>query len=203
MKPLKNIVFDLGAVLINWNPMYVYKNEFDTPEELAYFFNEICTIDWNENQDAGYPLHQATKDLIALYPTYAPKIKMFYDRWEEMLGEAIPGSVDILQKCVENPELRVLALTNWSAETFPIALQKFDFLQWFEGIVVSGEEKTRKPFLAIYHTLLNRYELNAEETLFIDDNQRNIEAAKSLGITGIHFKSPEQLSEKLIKLAII
>ena len=203
MKPLKNIVFDLGAVLIDWNPMYVFKNEFDTPEELAYFFNEICTVDWNENQDAGYPLDQATEDLIARYPSYASKIRMFYDRWEEMLGDAIPGSVDVLRNCVENPELKVLALTNWSAETFPIALRKFPFLQWFEGIVVSGEEKIRKPFLAIYKTLLSRYKLKAEETLFIDDNLRNIEAANSLGIRGLHFKSSEQLRQELNKLAII
>ena len=203
MKPIKNIVFDLGAVLIDWNPIYVFKNEFDTPEELAYFFNEICTVDWNENQDVGYPLDQATEDLIARYPNHASKIRMFYDRWEEMLGDVIPGIVDVLRNCVEDPELKVLALTNWSAETFPVALERFDFLHWFEGIVVSGTEKMRKPFAEIYTLTLNRYQLQAEECFFIDDNAKNIAGAKSLGIQTHHFKHASLLEKELQKRGIL
>lgn len=203
MIKIKNIIFDLGAVLIDWNPDYVFKDVFKDDEKLAWFYREICTMDWNENQDAGYPLAQATEERVALFPQYEDWIRMYYGRWEEMLGEAIEGTVQLLKQCVDDPELKVVALTNWSAETFPVALKKFDFLQWFEGIVVSGDEMTRKPFPEIYHTTLNRYNLKAEESLFIDDNKRNIEAARALNINCIHFKSPDQLEQELQKLKLI
>lgn len=203
MTKIKNIIFDLGAVLIDWNPDYVFKDVFKDEEKLAWFYREICTMDWNENQDAGYPLAQATEERVALFPQYEDWIRMYYGRWEEMLGEAIEGTVQLLKQCVDDPELKVVALTNWSAETFPVALKKFDFLQWFEGIVVSGEEMTRKPFPEIYHTTLNRFNLEAEESLFIDDNKRNIEAASALGIQCIHFISPDQLKQELQKLKLI
>ena len=203
MTKIKHIIFDLGAVLIDWNPDYVFKDVFKDEEKLAWFYREICTMDWNENQDAGYPLEKATEERVALFPQYEDWIRMYYGRWEEMLGEAIEGTVQLLKQCVDDPELKVVALTNWSAETFPIALKKFDFLQWFEGIVVSGEEMTRKPFPEIYHTTLKRFNLKAEESLFIDDNIRNIEAARALNINCIHFISPDQLKQELQKLKLI
>ncbi len=203
MNKLKNVVFDLGGVLTDWNPDYLYKDEFKTEEELNQFYSEVCTVDWNENQDAGYPLQLATEELVERFPQYEDKIRMFYGRWEEMLGNPIPGVVDILHQCISNPHLSVFALTNWSAETFPIAQQKFNFLQSFDGIVVSGEEKTIKPFNDIYLTLLRRYHILAEETVFIDDNQRNIKAAENLGFNIILFKSAKQLNEELKKIAIV
>ena len=203
MSKIKNIIFDLGGVLIDWNPDYVFKEVFIDDEKLAWFYREICTMDWNENQDAGYPLKKATEERIALFPQYEDWIRLYYGRWEEMLGESIQGTVDLLKQCVESPALKVVALTNWSAETFPIALKKFDFLQWFEGIVVSGEEMTRKPFPDIYQTTLKRFDLKPEQSLFIDDNKRNIEAAKALGIHCIHFSSPQQLEKELKKLNVL
>ncbi len=203
MTKIKHIIFDLGAVLIDWNPDYVFKDVFKDEEKLAWFYREICTMDWNENQDAGFPLDKATEERVALFPQYEDWIRMYYGRWKEMLGEAIEGTVQLLKQCVDDPELKVVALTNWSAETFPIALKKFDFLQWFEGIVVSGEEMTRKPFPEIYHTTLNRFNLKAEESLFIDDNIKNIEAARALNINCIHFISPDQLKQELQKLKLI
>ena len=203
MKTTKTIIFDLGGVLIDWNPDYVYKAIFKDEEKLAWFYREICTMDWNENQDAGYPLEKATEERVALFPTYEEWIRMYYGRWEEMLGDAIEGTVSLLRQCVANPKLRVVALTNWSAETFPVALKKFDFLHWFEGIVVSGEEKTRKPFPEIYKTTLSRFNLDPEECLFIDDNLRNVKAAELLNIPSIQFKSPEQLEKELKKRSII
>ena len=169
---------------------------------MKWFFDEVCTFDWNENQDAGYPLAQATEDRIKLFPQYEEWIRVFYGRWEEMLGGPIEGTVKLLKALVANPDYRVLALTNWSAETFPVALKKFEFLHWFEGIVVSGTEKTRKPFADIYQITLDRYALNASDSLFIDDNLRNIEAAQALGIQTIHFKNPDQLQEALQLLQI-
>ena len=203
MTKIKNIIFDLGGVLIDWNPDYVFKEVFNDNEKLAWFYREICTMDWNENQDAGYPLDKATEERVALFPKYENWIRQYYGRWEEMLGDAIHGTVELLKQCVDSPELKVVALTNWSAETFPVALKKFDFLQWFEGIVVSGEEMTRKPFPDIYHTTLERFDLKAGESLFIDDNKRNIEAAVALGIQCIHFSTPQQLEKELQKLKVL
>ena len=195
---VKNIIFDLGGVLIDWNPEYVYLDAFKgNRKKMEKFFDEVCTFDWNENQDAGYPLANATEDRIALFPEQADLIRMYYGRWEEMLRGSISGTVSILKKIVSNNDYRVFALTNWSAETFPIALKRFDFLHWFEGIVVSGTEKTRKPFTEIYETTLERYDLKACESIFIDDNERNVAAANQLGIQTIKFLNPHQLEKDL------
>jgi 2-haloacid dehalogenase len=191
---IKTIIFDLGGVLIDWNPEYLYLDIFEGDRvKMNAFFEQVCTMDWNENQDAGYPLSKATEDRIALFPEYETLIKIYYGRWEEMLGEAITSSVQILKKLINDPKFRVVALTNWSAETFPIALKRFDFLHWFEGIVVSGTEKTRKPYPEIYQITLDRFNIAPSETLFIDDNLRNIKGAEALGINGIHFSTPEKL----------
>lgn len=195
---IKNIIFDLGGVLIDWNPDKVFIKVFEgDKKKMEYFYSEICTQDWNENQDAGYPVAQATEERVALFPEFEKEIRMYYDRWDEMLGDQIQGTVDILEKFSNSPQYKVVALTNWSHETFPKALKKFEFLQWFEGILVSGIEKMRKPFPEIYKLTLNRFELVAEESLFIDDNKRNVEAARALGIHSIQFQSPEQLAHEL------
>lgn len=198
MKPINTIIFDLGGVLINWNPDYVYLDVFNgDKQKMQWFYDTICTNDWNENQDAGYPLAKATEERVALFPEHETLIRMFYGRWEEMLGDAIDETVVILKKLIDCKQYKLVALTNWSHETFPIALKKFEFLHWFEGIVVSGEEKTRKPFGDIYELTLNRFNIKAENALFIDDNLRNIEAANALGVNGIHFSSPKTLINQL------
>lgn len=195
---IDTIIFDLGGVLIDWNPEYVFLDVFNGDrEKMQWFFDNICTSDWNENQDAGYPMAKATEERVLLFPRYEKEIRMFYGRWVEMLGDEITGTVNILKKFIESKGYKVVALTNWSAETFPIALDRFDFLHWFEGIIVSGEEKTRKPFDAIYNLTLERFNIKAENAIFIDDNLRNIEASNNLGINGIRFESPEQLRIQL------
>ncbi len=198
MTKIDTIIFDLGGVLIDWNPEYVFLDVFKGDrEKMQWFFDNICTHDWNQNQDAGYPMADATEERVALFPEHEEHIRMFYGRWEEMLGDSIKDTVTILEELVKSPNYKVVALTNWSHETFPKALKKFDFLQWFEGIIVSGEEKTRKPFDDIYHITLDRFNIKAEQSIFIDDNLQNIEAANSLGINGIQFKSPERLEQQL------
>ena len=198
MSKIDTIIFDLGGVLIDWNPEYVYLDVFNGDrKKMQWFFDNICTSDWNENQDAGYPMAKATEERIAMFPEWKKEIEMFYGRWVEMLGDSISGTVDILKKLIDSKQYKVVALTNWSAETFPIALKKFEFLHWFEGILVSGEENTRKPFDAIYHLTLTRFDIKAEHSIFIDDNLRNVEAANNLGINAIHFKSPKQLIQQL------
>ncbi|WP_242119149.1 HAD family hydrolase [Aestuariivivens sediminicola] len=197
------VMFDLGGVLIDWNPEYVFLDVFDNDrKKMQWFFDTICTHDWNENQDAGYPLAKATEDRVAMFPEYENEIRMFYGRWVDMLGGAIEESVTILKELIDLKRHKVVALTNWSAETFPIALDRFEFLHWFEGIVVSGEEQTRKPFKDIYDIALNRFNLIPEHTIFIDDNLRNVEAARELKINAIKFDNPGQLKQELKKFNI-
>lgn len=203
MSEIKNIIFDLGGVLIDWNPEYVYLEVFGGDrKKMQWFFDEICTMDWNENQDAGYPLQQATEDRVKMFPQYEEWIRMYYGRWEEMLGDSIEDTVEVLNQLFKNPDYRVAALTNWSTETFPVALERFEFLHRFEGIVVSGAENTRKPFADIYQLTLDRFDFKAEESLFIDDNLRNVEAASNMGIHTIHFKNPKELKLNLEANAI-
>ena len=199
MKKINAVIFDLGGVLIDWNPRYVYRTIFKTEEEIDWFFANITTGEWNENQDAGYPLAQATEDLVKKHPEWEKEIRAYYDRWEEMLGGPIHETVEILRQLKQQPELKTYALTNWSAETFPVALERYDFLHWFDGRLVSGEEKTRKPFPEIYQKLIDRFSINPAEAIFIDDSLRNIKGAEALGITGIHFQGHPQLKEELYK----
>ncbi|MGZ5254016.1 MAG: HAD family hydrolase [Flavitalea sp.] len=195
--PRNTVIFDLGGVLIDWNPDYVFKTIFEKEEEKKWFFDNVCTSDWNEQQDAGKSLKEATEELVIKFPDHELNIRAFYDRWEEMLGGPIEGTVDILKDLRNSNELKLYALTNWSAETFPIALERYDFLHWFDGRLVSGEEKTRKPFLDIYEKLIERFNINPTDAVYIDDNLRNLHPARELGMQIIHFKSPEQLKEEL------
>lgn len=199
----KSIIWDLGGVLIDWNPAYVFDQLFEDEEKKQYFFQHVCTSDWNEEQDAGRSIRLATEELIARHPEWRTYIEAYYGRWTEMLKGPIPESVAILKELKDSKRFQLYALTNWSAELFPIALERFDFLHWFDGRVVSGEERMRKPFPEFYHLLLNRYQLQPNEVLFIDDNLRNIRAAEEIGIHSIHFHSPQQLRERLEELAII
>ena len=200
--PINTIIFDLGNVLIDWNPEYVFKKLIPDEEKRQFFFDNICTHDWNVEQDAGRTLREGTEIKVAEFPEWESEIRAYYGRWEEMLGGSIDGSVAILKDLIDHPDYRVYALTNWSNETFPVALGLFDFLHWFEGIVVSGDEKTRKPSADIYEILLKRYDVTPQHAVFIDDSLKNIEGAEVLGIKGIHFKSPEQLKESLNNLGV-
>ncbi len=198
------IIFDLGGVLVDWNPDYVFDAIFaDNPERKQFFYENICTPHWNEEQDAGRSLQAATDLLLDEHPEWQTEIAAYYGRWEEMLGGAIQGTVDIFKGLKDAGNYKIYALTNWSAETFPIALEKFDFLHWFDGIVVSGTEMNRKPFPEFYQILLDRYDVAPSEAVFIDDNLRNVMAAKEMGIESIHFHSPEGLRKELNKLGVL
>ena len=199
---IKTIIFDLGGVLIDWNPRYLYRKIFSTEEEITWFLENICTPEWNEQQDAGRSFEEATQELLSQFPEHEHAIKAWYGRWQETIQGSIHGTVEILQSLRHAKQHRLYALTNWSAETFPWAQEKFEFLNWFEGVVVSGIEKTRKPFPDFYHILLNRYAIVPGEALFIDDNLKNIETARTLGIDGIHFQGPELLAKELSKRGI-
>lgn len=203
MQNINTIIFDLGGVLIDWNPRYVYRKIFKTEEEVDWFLQNICTHDWNEKHDEGYPIAKGTEELVAKHPEWEKEIRAYYDRWTEMLGGTIHETVEIFRNLKKNPDLKFYALTNWSGELFPVALQRYDFLHWFDGRVVSGDEKTKKPFPEIYQRLLSRYDVNPAKTVFIDDSLRNIRGAEMMGIKGIHFLSPQQLKSELEKSDII
>jgi len=203
MAAIDTIIFDLGGVLIDWNPKYVYRKIFKGDEEkVDWFLNTICTMDWNMAHDAGRPLKEGTELLVKQFPEYEEWIRIYYNQWADMLGGPINETVDLLKQLKKSETHKIYALTNWSAETFPIALQRYDFLQLFEGIVVSGDEKTRKPFKDIYDITLNRYNIVPEKAVFVDDNLYNVEAANKCGIHGIHFKDAKQLSEDLTELKV-
>ena len=192
------VIFDLGGVLIDWNPGYVFtENYFETPEQRAFFFENVCTSDWNENQDAGYPIAKATAEKLAEFPAWEKPIKDFYGRWTEMLGGPIEEVVEIFRSLKKQEGVKTYALTNWSAETFPVALERFDFLHWFDGRLVSGEEKTRKPFPDFYQKLIDKFSINPAQAVFIDDNLRNIKAGETMGIRGIHFSNASSLRQTL------
>jgi 2-haloacid dehalogenase len=202
-KKLDTIIFDLGAVLIDWNPRYLYRKIFKTEEEISWFLENICTSEWNDEQDAGRSFVEATEILVAKHPEWEVPVRAWYDRWHETIQGPIHQTVDILKSIRDAKQHRLYALTNWSAETFPWALETFEFLHWFEGIVVSGVEKMKKPQPEFYQILFDRYNVHPSNTLFIDDNIKNIEAGKTIGLTTIHFQSPAQLQEELKNLGIV
>lgn len=196
---VKDVVFDFGGVLMDWDPRYLYRTYFKDEEQMEYFLSHICTDAWNAEQDRGRTFDEGISLLLRQYPQYAEPIRMYKDRWESMLKGEFPRSVELLRRLKEQG-YGIYGLTNWSAETIPIAFAKYDFFKLFDGIVVSGEEKLIKPDLKIYRILLDRYNLIAENTLFIDDSPANIEAARQLGFQTILFDNIENVTSKVVAL---
>lgn len=201
--PIKNIVFDLGGVLVDWNPRYLYRKIFSSEHEMEKFLAEICTQEWNEQQDAGRPFAEAEKELIQRHPSYEKQIRMYRARWVEMLGGPILPTVEILNDLLAAKKHRLFALTNWSHETFPMAKSLYPFLQSFEGILVSGEVKLKKPDPLIFQMLCQHHKINAEESIFIDDVLKNVKAAEALGFHVMQFINSDKLRQDLMSLKIL
>jgi 2-haloacid dehalogenase len=196
-------VFDLGGVLIDWNPRYLYRQLFDGDEAaMERFLAEICNNDWNLQQDAGRPFADACALLVERHPEQKALIEAYHARWIEMLAGPIHNTVDILRDLKERGT-PLYALTNWSAETFPLALERYEFLGWFRGTVVSGKEKLVKPDLRIFRLLIDRFGIDPAEAVYIDDNRCNAEAASELGLHGIHFTAPQALRTELEQLGLL
>jgi len=199
---IKNIIFDFGGVVMDWNPRYFFKDYFNDDEKMEYFLKNITTDEWNIEQDRGRTLAEGTAIQVANFPEWEKEIRAYYDNWTTMLKSEIADNVAVLRK-LEYSEYELFGLTNWSAETFPYAVKNYDFFSIFKGkIVVSGTEKLIKPNPEIWHVLLNRYQIKAEESVFIDDNFKNIEVAKSLGFICIHIKEDTDLEKELRDLGI-
>jgi 2-haloacid dehalogenase len=203
MMTIDTLVFDLGGVLIDWNPDYLYNKLIPDEKERKWFLSTVCTPDWNEEQDAGRSLAEATEHLVAKYPDHEAAIRAYYDRWTEMLGGPIHETVEIFRELKSRGQLKLYALTNWSAETFPVALEMYEFLHWFDGRLVSGAEKMRKPSPEIYRLLIDRFGIDPKKAIYVDDNVRNVLPARELGFIGIHFRTPELFREELKGLGLL
>ena len=198
------IIFDLGNVLIGWDPRNLYNKVFATPEEADWFVRNITHLDWNEEQDRGRPVAEATAELVAQHPEWEREIRMYYDRWTEHFSGAVAGAVEILKAVHQSGRYRLLALTNWSAELFPWARQTYDFLALFESIMVSGEVGMKKPNPDIYQHLAKTYGLgDFTGCVFIDDSERNVVAARKLGLDSIRFTGAAALRAALAERGVV
>lgn len=202
MGRIETVVFDIGGVLIDWDPRYLYRKVFGDEAAMGDFLATIATKEWHIEQDRGRTMAEATALLISHHPEHAAEIRAYYDRWDEMFGGPIEGTVAILRELSEG-DLPLYALTNWSAETFPVARENYDFLGLFDEIVVSGEERLIKPDKDIYNVLVQRTGLDPATTVFIDDSLPNVTSAKELGFTALAFQNSDQLREDLVGLGLL
>jgi 2-haloacid dehalogenase len=191
------VVFDIGEVLVDWNPRYLYDNFFDAPEQCDYFLSTVCDADWNRRADAGEDWDDLLQERIALYPQYEGAILAYRERWMDMVRGTVAGSVDVLER-LKSAAVPVYAITNYNDHTFAMSQEKYPCLTLFDGVVVSGAEKITKPDHQIYHTLYARYDLSPEACIFIDDRQDNIDAALETGMRGILFQNPSQMRADLV-----
>jgi 2-haloacid dehalogenase len=197
------ILFDLGGVLIDWNPRYLYRPLFGGDDAaLEDFLARVCPPEWNLEMDAGRPFADAVAERQRLFPEHAERIALWHTGWPQMLRDQIPETVELLAALRDRGH-RLLALTNWSAETFPIARQRFAFLDWFEDIVVSGEVNLAKPDPRIFELTVRRTGLEPGQTLYIDDSAGNVAAARTLGFRTHHFQSPAGLRAELDRHSLL
>lgn len=190
------VIFDLGGVLIDWNPRYLYRKLFADEAEMERFLSEVCTAHWNDEMDAGRSWTEAIGELVRLHPDQEANIQAFRSRWPEMLGGAFDDTVRLLET-LHRDGTPLYALTNWSEETFELTRTQYPFLDYFRGIVVSGRERLRKPDPEIFRLLLKRYDIAPSQAVFIDDNAENVAAAAALGLHAIRFLSATALRTDL------
>ena len=197
------LVFDLGGVLIDWNPRHLYRKLFDGDEvAMERFLTDICSQDWNLRQDAGRPFAEGVDDLVAEYPEHETLIRAWHERWPETMRGAIEETVELLAE-LKTEGYPLFALSNWSAETFHYAREQFDFIDWFDAMVISGEVKVAKPDPRIFDALLERAGRRAEQCLFVDDSETNVAAARRLGFDAVLFESAASLRSELARRGIL
>jgi 2-haloacid dehalogenase len=196
------VVFDLGGVLVDWDPRHLYRKLFADEAEMERFLAEVTTQAWNLEQDRGRPFAEAIAELSREHPDRAELIDAFWSRWPEMLGEPHHETVDVLAD-LRATGIRLLALTNWSAETFPLAIPRYPFLAWFEAVIVSGEVGMVKPDPAIFRILIDRHGLEPARTVLIDDSIANVEAAGALGFRALRFTDAAALRRDLSAMGLL
>ncbi len=191
---IKNVIFDFGCVLVYWSQHNLYDTHFGSKEKTDWFVDNICTWEWNNQTDLGKSFAESIAEKVAEYPEWETEIRMYWERWEDMLNGEVPGMKEWICE-LKNAGYKVYGLSNWSHETFPMVKDKYEAFCMMDGIVMSGEELIAKPDLRIYKILLERYGLKAEECVFIDDRKENIEAGEQVGIRGILFEDCEQAKQ--------
>jgi 2-haloacid dehalogenase len=197
------VIFDLGGVLIDWDPRHLYRRLFNGDDAaMEHFLANVCTPDWNRQQDGGRTFAEAEAEAAARHPDKLAFIQAWAANFHEMIPGPIAGTVEILDE-LRRRGVPLYALTNWSAETFAPQPSRFDFLGWFDGIVVSGREKLMKPDQRIFRLLLDRHGIEPEHAVFIDDSRANVDGASALGIHGILFTTPDELRRELSGLALL
>jgi 2-haloacid dehalogenase len=201
MPPIDTVVFDIGNVLIPWNPRWLFSKMLTDEEALDRFLDEVDFAAWNAQHDRGQSFAQGIAEHGARFPHYRHLLQAYFDRWEECIAAPLEESVALTRK-LRASGYRTLALTNFSAETFPRALRLNPFLHEFEGILVSGEEKVMKPDPAIYRLLCERYSVAPRQSVFIDDSLPNVEGARRIGMHALHFRSTDELLEDLDALGV-
>lgn len=194
-------VFDLGGVFVEWDPMNLFRKLFETEEEARWFHDNVCTLDWNLEFDAGVKYEDGVNSLITRFPRYWREIQAYNLRWKEMISGTIQGTIDIHNELIA-AEIPTFAITNFSLEKWVAVLDDLPFMEKFDGVVVSGAEGLVKPDSRIYKLFCDRYSLAPENCVFMDDNESNVVAAHNFGMKAIHFTSPEQLREELIELGL-
>lgn len=195
-RPIQAVVFDLGGVLLDWNPRHLYRKLFDDEDAMNHFLTEVCTLEWHAAHDLGLPFEISAARLAEAHPEHADLIWAWGRRSEEMIVGPIAGTVEILG-ALRRQGLRCYALTNMEAETYPRRLARYEFMTWFHGTVVSSTEGVAKPDAEIFQRLLRRFALEPSATLMIDDSAANVQAARRVGMQAIQFQSPEQLRQWL------
>lgn len=196
------VLFDLGKVLLDWDPRYYYRDFFDDERALEAFVREVIAPEWILEMDAGKPAAQAVAERSRLYPGQAALIARWPSGWPAMLRGEIAGSVAVLAALRERG-LRLYALTNFSTETFPVARERHAFLGWFEDIVVSGEHRLVKPDPRIYRLAIERCRLEPSRTVFVDDSPANVAAGRAAGMHALHFTTPERLRADLVARGVL
>jgi 2-haloacid dehalogenase len=200
---IDTVVFDLGGVLADWDPRYLYRELFDGDEAaMDDFLARVCTPEWNHAMDAGRPRSEAVAELVARHPQQAPLIRAWVDRWSDMLGDEIAGTAELVAE-LRASGVRLLALTNWSAETFPVARERYPSFAHFEAIVVSGELGIAKPDPAIFELLIERHQVDPKRAAYVDDRDSNVVVAASLGLTGLVFTDAQTLRSDLAALGLV
>lgn len=196
------VVFDLGGVLIDWDPRHLYRKMIPDEDDREHFLKEVCGPEWNARMDRGIPFASAIKHKQADHPEWSEEIQAYFERWPEMLGGPIEGTVSVLEELYAR-EVPLFALTNWSAETFPHAQIRYPFLERFIDIVVSGHERMAKPEIEFYCLLLDKHRLDPARTLFIDDKEKNVQAARLAGMKAITFQDADQLRTELVENGLL
>ncbi|HZQ87894.1 MAG TPA: HAD family phosphatase [Acidimicrobiales bacterium] len=198
---LDAVVFDLGGVLMEWEPRRLYRTMFDDDAAMEHFLATVCTPAWNDELDRGLPFAAGVAQLTALHPEHAELISAYHSRWDEMLGGAIDDAVDVLRD-LKAASVPVYALSNWSAETYPVARRRYEFLDWFDGVLISGDVGVTKPDPRIFDELCDRFGLQPARTLFVDDRRDNVEGARRYGLLAVQFTSGVTLRESLRDLGL-